>query len=434
MMHRFVIPMLLASLALTGCSVFSSDDPAPGTAGTPSESPSESASSEPTGKPVTAEFFGLHDHDPVGDAPAGWPQTKFGSYRAWDAAVTWREIELAPGQFSFDRLDAMVDTAESHDTGVLLVLGQTPAFHAKQPTAESFYGEGAASPPKLKAWKTYVRTVAERYAGRNVEYQVWNEPNVSGFWSGSPQAMANLTKATYDVLSEIDPKPLLAAPALVTRLSGQRSWINRYYGSTVDGQPVSDFFDVVSFQLYPAAEGTPETSMELLVAMREMLATYGVDKPIWNSEINYGLTGVEVEPTGAKQQQANVAQTYILNAANGIERVYWYGWDQQLIVDTLLTEVDGATTTAAGEAFKTVRKWLTGATVSCSQDAQGTYACTLNGPAGQQTVFWNPDGDARVTVPEGADQAQEVGSKAQPASAGSTLDVGILPVLVDAVG
>ena len=150
--------------------------------------------------------------------------------------------------------------------------------------------------------------------------------------------------------------------------------------------------------------------------------------------MNYGLTGVEVEPTSDKRQQANVVQTYILSAANGVERVYWYGWDQQLIVDTRLTAEDGATPTVAGKAFNTVRQWLTGATVSCSQDAQGTYTCAVKNPEGDKTIFWNASGSGSVTVPEGATTSQQIGGKKQPATPGDQLSVSELPLMVDAVG
>ena len=59
---------------------------------------------------------------------------------------------------------------------MLLVLGQTPEFHAKDPAAESFYGAVASSPPRLAAWKRYVRKVAERYAGRPVVLQPGTRP------------------------------------------------------------------------------------------------------------------------------------------------------------------------------------------------------------------------------------------------------------------
>jgi hypothetical protein len=128
--------------------------------------------------------------------------------------VTWREIETAPGQYDFGRLDALVDQAEQHDSDVLLVLGQTPTFHAKDRRPRASTEQGPSSPPEMSAWTKYVHTVAKRYAGRPVILQVWNEANVSGFWSGTQQEMADLTKAAHDALEGITPRPTLVAPAL----------------------------------------------------------------------------------------------------------------------------------------------------------------------------------------------------------------------------
>ena len=261
--------------------------------------------------------------------------------------------------------------------------------------------------------------------------QVWNEANVPGFWSGTPQEMAELTKATYDAIQDVSPKPTLVSPALVTRLPSQQTWMKKFYASTVDGQPVGDFMDVVSLQLYPKAEGTPETSMEILGEMRAILTENGVDKPIWNTEINYGLTGLEVPPAPKDEQVMNVVATYLLNAANDVERVYWYGWDQQLNVGTLMVEPDGATVTAAGKAFRTVHDWLLGATsTSCDQDPDGTWTCVLAHPDGERTVYWNSDTTVSVSAPKGAVSAQQVGRKPSDIGPGDQLQIGRLPIMV----
>ena len=62
---------------------------------------------------------------------------------------------------------------------------------------------------------------------------------------------------------------------------------------------------------------------------KSILAARGVRKPIWNTEINYGLTGrgTRARRLSAGRQAAFVSRTYILNAAARVSRVYWYGWD-----------------------------------------------------------------------------------------------------------
>jgi len=197
----------------------------------------------------------------------------------------------------------------------------------------------------------------------------------------------------------------------------------------VDGKPVADYVDAVSFQLYPAAEGMPESSMELLDAMKTTLQKYGVEKPIWHTEINYGLTGEQVNPAPEDVQVMNVVATYLLNAANGVERVYWYGWDQQGNVVTLMVEPDGVTVTPAGEAFRTVHDWVVGGTVGpCAKDGEGTWTCQVDHPEGPRTVVWNPEATVSVPVPEVATTAQEVGGKVRDVGAGATVEVGTVPV------
>lgn len=378
--------VVVLGVAASACSVWSSPEDEPGAPPAPPVLPVVALPPPPIGA-IQSSFFGMHDHDPVGDS---WPDAPIGSYRAWDAGVMWRDIETAPGVYDFDRLDAIVDTAEKRDADVLVVLGQTPSFHAVRPKANSFYGDGASSPPTLESWTAYVEALASRYEGRPVSYQVWNEANVKGFWRGTPAEMATLTKAAYEALADVSPRPTLVAPAFVLRLIGQRAWFDSFYGEKVEGAPVSDFVDVVSLQLYSDAAGTPETALDLLTAAEVVLEKHDVHKPIWNTEVNYGLTGVAVEPAPVEEQRSKVARTLLLNAARGIDRVYWYGWDQQTIVDTLLTEPDGAGVTPAGHAYTTVQRWMTGSVVeSCAVDDQGAWTCVLRLADRVRRVQWD---------------------------------------------
>ncbi len=98
--------------------------------------------------------------------------------------------------------------------------------------------------------------------------------------------------------------------------------------------------DVVSLQLYPGPKERPEHSMALLAAARSVLTSEGVHKPIWNTEINYGLQiggGGTASKISTRRQAAYVARTYVLNAANGVKKVFWYSWDLQSLANTKLT-------------------------------------------------------------------------------------------------
>ena len=385
---------------------------------------------------VTNQFFGVHHQGMHADGPIGWPQTKVGSVRMWDNRVSWRELETSPGVFNWSLIDTEMAKARAAGASVLLVLGQTPAFHSSRPGAASAYGPGASAMPDKASWVRYVQAVARRNKtvwGGIASFQVWNEANVIGYWSGTPKQMATLTAWTRAALSSVSSPATLVAPALVTRLSSQQTWINSFYSQQVGGKNVSRYVDALSFQLYPVASGSPESSMQLLAAVRKILTKHGVAKPIWNTEVNYGMVGGPVQgaPITADRQVANVIRTYVLNAENGVSRVYWYSWDLQDMGNTRMVDPDRITLTPAGHAFGAVRTWLVGARpTGCTRASNGTYTCTFTTATQTRRVVWNPSKATSVTLPTGSPSVATWSTSALRAPGGSRHAVGPVPSLV----
>ena len=282
--------------------------------------------------PISSEFFGVHHQGLHADGPIGWPQAPVGSVRMWDNRVNWREVETAPGVFDWTLIDAQMAKARANGASVLLVLGQTPTFHSTNPSAAGSYGPGASAMPTRASWVRYVQETARRNIdvwGHVATFQVWNEANVVQYWSGTAKQMATLTAWTRAALRSVDPSARLVAPALVSRLSSQQTWIKSFYSQKVARKNVSAYVDALSFQLYPTATGSPEASMTLLAGIRKFLAKNRIVKPIWNTEVNYGLIGggAAARPISTERQVGNVIRTFVLNASNRVSRVYWYSWD-----------------------------------------------------------------------------------------------------------
>ena len=180
--------------------------------------------------------------------------------------------------------------------------------------------------PTLPSWKNVRRKVVRRYKGTGVDYQVWNEANVIGFWAGSPAKMAELTKvdlagsSTATTSRRDGRQPGACHPAhRPAQVAARRST-----RSETGGKPVARWVDVVSLNLYPgpkrAAGGVDDAARRVT---HHAQSSPGVHKPIWNTEINYGLQtggGGTAARSRRKRQAAYVARTYVLNAANGVRR------------------------------------------------------------------------------------------------------------------
>ena len=137
--------------------------------------------------PVPREYWGLHIHR--AGALGSWPAA-FGAWRLWDARVAWPNLEPNPGQWRFDALDEYVEMAREHRVEILLPLGMSPSWASARPSEVSSYSPGAtAEPADLQRWRDYVRTVAQRYKGRVRHYEIWNEPNLRSFYTGSTATM-----------------------------------------------------------------------------------------------------------------------------------------------------------------------------------------------------------------------------------------------------
>jgi len=391
-------------------------------------------------------LFGMHDNRLVS---LDRPMT--GSIRLWDMGVTWPEIERSPGSYDFSRLDKIVSKAQARNVEVTLVLGMTP----------SFYGASATSMPNLDAYKNYVRAVMSRYRVFNGKrgihnYQVWNEMNVVNFWTGNFTQMAQLTQAAWQVRNNVDKGAKVVGPAFVTRYTKQLKDLTKFYFVRLGGTPVWKFMDVVSLNLYPMPKysgrmGNPEDSIKLLAKAKQNLAAGLVPatKPIWNTEINYGmqsgsLGGTKAATITSERQAAYVIRTYLLNAARGIKRVYWYSYDMTYLPtggtlgNTRLTDpANGSTLTLAGKAFYLVQRWMKGTLVGPSRSAQpctvnsaGTYTCVIRYADGVRRVYWNPTKSVKVRVARSATFSENVYGVKKAVKGGSVKTVDYRPLMV----
>ena len=187
--------------------------------------------------------------------------------------------------------------------------------------------------PTKAAWVRYVQETARRNInvwGHVAQFQVWNEANVIQYWSGTAKQMATLTAWTDAALRAVDPSARLVAPALVSRLSSQQTWIKAFYAQKVAKKNVSAYVDALS----ASSSTRPRPARRrrrwrCSRRIRKILAKNRIVKPIWNTEVNYGLVGggVGARPISTDRQVGNVIRTFVLNAANRVSRVYWYSWD-----------------------------------------------------------------------------------------------------------
>src|SRR5262249_16229502 len=163
---------------------------------------------------IPASYFGMHIHHLAYPRPTPWPTPPVPQWRLWDASVTWADLQPAKGQWRFEKLDGYVTLAEQHGTELLLTSGGSPTWASAKPQLKSSYSSRfTAEPANIEDWREYVRTVVSRYKGRIQAYEIWNEPNLADFWSGSIDQMLTLTREASQIIHNVDPKALVVSPS-----------------------------------------------------------------------------------------------------------------------------------------------------------------------------------------------------------------------------
>ena len=256
-----------------------------------------------------------------------------------------------------------------------------------------------AEPLDLADWENYVRTIATRYRGKLTLYEVWNEPKFSdvqqtrnmAFFTGSTEAMLKLAEVAHKVLKEVDPSNQLASPGFTVNVSQLEHYL------MAGG---SKFADAVAFHFYVDA---PESMPQKIQAVRDAMARAGLgDRPLWNTEQYFELLPPGVKAPGpgghgAETPEAIGAYTqraHILAAANGVKRMYWYGYELSML------DPDGSPGLVAAR-YNTVAHWLVGSRVGpCTAPEAGVTACALQRGTDKAFAVWRARGNSEFRVPK----------------------------------
>ncbi len=172
---------------------------------------------------------------------------------------------LASG-YDFTDVDRAYDLVLALGYRPVVELGFMPAELARDPSETVFTYRGIISPPKdWDRWadliRTFVTHLIDRYGRDEVRdhwaFEVWNEANLSVFWSGTPAEYWRLYEVTARAVKDVDPAIAVGGPG-----SAAVGWI--------DGQLAVDApVDFLSTHVY----GTPPLDLRPLAGGRPLLWT-----------------------------------------------------------------------------------------------------------------------------------------------------------------
>jgi len=251
--------------------------------------------------------------------------------------LQWQFVRMQPGEYDWSTVDRVFKAAQSKQIEVLFTIRTN--FPEEAQKHKRRRGVIQITPESLdkKEWVHFVGTLANRYRGQGVNYEIENEVNEGAFWKGTLEEYLELLKAGYDVIKKVDPNAKVLPSAMRCGIlqNSQSGWVGEKAWKWHDGwlkQILSTKkFDVVNVHDYyfPSditANGL--TFRSYLEHIHDLMKVSGLgDHPIWITET--GFVSLPTDASGRmdngsyERQAAWLAEAYQQAFEFGVERVYW---------------------------------------------------------------------------------------------------------------
>ncbi len=137
--------------------------------------------------------------------------------------IQWFAVETAPGVFDWSEVDAVVSTAQRSGMKILFSVVKAPTFYQR--------AGGGLIPADPTTLRTFMQTMATRYAGKVQAYEIWNEENLS-----REMGVGNVAATNYLPLLEAGTAGVRAGDPTALVLLGAPSPT----GADIAGQSIND--------------------------------------------------------------------------------------------------------------------------------------------------------------------------------------------------
>ena len=156
-----------------------------------------------------------------------------------------KTVRVEDGKTVYDwtKIDELYDKLLARRIKPFVELGFTPKAMATS-NNQIFYWAGNTSHPDPAKWKdlvaAFIRHIEQRYGADEVRswfFEVWNEPNLAGFWEGADQkAYFELYDLTANTIKAIDPALRVGGPS-----TAGAAWVPEFLDHVANSGAAVDF-------------------------------------------------------------------------------------------------------------------------------------------------------------------------------------------------
>lgn len=278
-------------------------------------------------------FYGVVPQSPLSDDDA--PAMRAGGVGSVRLLFNWAAIERTRGEFDFSSVDRELSVLADAGVEPMPFLYGTPAWlesQARRPPLRN--------PAARRAWKRFVRKVVRRYGREGTftkredgpavrQWQVWNEPNLYGFWrpKPNPRAYGKLLQISAEAIRGEDRGAKIVAAGLPPAQRGIQP--GDYLKRLLAVRGIERYFDLAA--VHPYSEDV-KGMLGIVRQLRGILDRKGLeDKGLMVTEFGWGSAGypnTEIQTPSGQAKILGEAYDALLERRDrwSIRRVFWFAW------------------------------------------------------------------------------------------------------------
>jgi hypothetical protein len=318
---------------------------------------------------------------------------------------TWSGVNTAGGGWRWPTFDEDVKRIRELGMQVLYSVTFTPDYAAKpeyrqRREAGERIGNKvvtlANTPPREEALRDAVRTIIEHNQQYGMKvYDLWNEPDLSGFWQGTTDEYLDFMRICYETIKSVQPDAIVLGGgiAVMSGHGGHSLNPDMIERMIVDAQ---DHYDAISVHLHGHFKGFQGQIDGVLADLRSRLRE---DKPLWFTETGYN---------GEPLKMADVlVQKFAFARARGAAGFIWYAMYAPGRSPYGMVDRNGDPLPVV-PAYNEMVRLMRGKRFDQQHDVgRGNWLLSFTGGDETLMIGWDEDADARgrtelVRVPQGA--------------------------------
>ena len=223
----------------------------------------------------------------------GFQHVRFHGLLSDDVGTLIRHEEKS--LYSFFNADQVFDFLLSIGMKPFVELSFMPQALASGATTVFHYQANVTPPRDYKQWATLISKLVshwvERYGVgevRNWFFEVWNEPNLKEFWTGTQRDYFKLYRHTAEAIKEVDSALRVGGPA-----TAKNEWIEEFLDFCERHKLPADFVTTHHYPTDAFGSETDDTETQLAASRRSVLREQAQDthrrargKPVYYTEWN----------------------------------------------------------------------------------------------------------------------------------------------------